>query len=492
MIADSDGVAAPLTPRPGAPGVASTSTAAADRVPASQKIGFGLGSFLDMWGHWLYQSLAFHVFNVFLGVAPGLISTALGLKIAVDAVSDALFGWISDNARTRWGRRRPFILVGGILAGIGLPLMFAVGRGWSDTEYFVFMVVSTCLYVPAMSCFIMPWNSLGAEMTPDYHERTRVMSWKNAIQKIPELAMFVAAQFTTLAIFNDASGKPDILKGAQVYTSILGGIMVVVSVLIFSLTRERYYENVVAKSKQRVPFKDTLYRTLKNRPFRQMLGTMLAYNMATSMVGLLGYYATVYYVCGGNVVEATKWNSMMGVAGLVCGLIGITFAGWVARHHGKRNALMTVITLGICAFIGDWFFYNPQLPWLQLFASGGVAFIGAGFWTIYGSSMADVIDHDELESGQRREGSFAACGSWISKVGLALGNMTSGWVLQFTGFDAKLPVQGEDAIFLIRVCLSGIPIVGLCVALYIVSRYFLTEKRMHEIRAELEARRGTV
>ena len=494
MLADPEGAAAPLTQRPAVAATprAAGATAAADRVPLPQKIGFGLGSFLDMWGHWLYQSLAFHVFNVFLGVAPGLISTALGLKIFVDAVSDALFGWISDNTRSRWGRRRPFILVGGVLAGIGLPLMFAVGRGWSDSEYFVFMLVSTCLYVPVMSCFNMPWNSLGAEMTPDYHERTRVMSVKNAIQKIPELAMFVAAQFTTLALFNDASGKPDILFGAQVYTSILGAIMVVVSVFIFVLTRERYYEAVVKRSHQRVPFKDTLYRTLKNRPFRQMLGTMLTYNMATAMVGLLGYYATVYYVCGGNIVEATKWNSMMGVAGLVCGLIGISFAGWVARHWGKRNALMTVLVLGVFAFIGDWFFYNPALPWLQLFASGGVAFIAAGFWTIYGSAMADVIDHDELGSGQRREGSFAACGSWISKVGLALGNSASGWVLQFTGFDAKLPVQGEGAILLIRLCLSGIPICGLLVALYIVSRYFLTEKRMHEIRAELEARRGTV
>jgi glycoside/pentoside/hexuronide:cation symporter, GPH family len=486
VLADPDGAAVPAMPR------AVPAPVAADRVPASQKIGFGLGSFLDMWGHWLYQSLVFHVFNVFLGVAPGLISTALGLKIFVDAVSDALFGWLSDNTRSRWGRRRPSILVCGVLSGIGLPLMFAVGRGWSDTEYFIFMLVSTCLYAPVMSCFNMPWNSLGAEMTPDYHERTRVMSWKNAIQKIPELAMFVAAQFTTLAFFHDASGKPDILFGAQVYTSILGAVMVLVSVLIFSLTRERYYDKVVAQARQRVPFKDTLYRTLKNRPFRLMLGTMLTYNMATAMVGLLGYYATVYYVCGGNVVEATKWNSLMGVAGLVCGLLGISFAVWAAKAYGKRNALMIVLVLGIFAFIGDWFFYNPALPWLQLFASGGVAFIGAGFWTIYGSSMGDVVDHDELSSGQRREGSFAACGSWISKVGLALGNMTSGWVLMFTGFDAKLPVQSEQAIFLVRVFLSGIPILGLLVALFIVSRYFLTEQRMHEIRSELEARRGTV
>ena len=492
MIADADAGTAPSTPRPPAAALATAAAPVDDRVPRSQKVGFGLGSFHDMWGHWLYQSLVFHVFNVFLGVAPQLISMALGIKIFVDAVSDALFGWISDNTRTRWGRRRPVILVGGILSGIGLPLMFAVGRGWSDTEYFLFILISTCLYAPVMSCFAMPWNSLGAELTPGYHERTRVMSVKNAIQKIPELAMFVAAQFTTLAFFHDANGKPDILLGAQVYTAILGGIMVVLSVLIFSLTRERYYESFVARSTQRVPFKDTLYRTLKNRPFRLMLGTMLTYNMATAMVGLLGYYATVYYVCGGNIVEATKWNSLMGVSGLVCGLLGIGFAGRVARAYGKRNALMTVLWLGIAAFIGDWFFYNPQLPWLQLLASGGVAFIGAGFWTIYGSAMADVIDHDELSTGQRREGSFAACGSWISKVGLALGNSASGWVLAFTGFNAKLPVQGEDAILLIRVFLSGIPIAGLLVALFIVKRYFLTEQRMHEIRAELEARRGKV
>jgi GPH family glycoside/pentoside/hexuronide:cation symporter len=467
-------------------------TAAQDRVPLSQKLGYGLGSFLDMWGHWLYQSLAFHVFNVFLGMAPGLISTALAIKIFIDAASDAVFGWLSDNTRTRYGRRRPFMLVGGVLAGIGLPLMFAVGRGWTDTQYFVFMLVSLALYVPVMSCFNMPWASLGSEMTPDYHERTSVMSVKNAVQKIPELAMFVAAQFTTLALFNDAHGKPDILLGAQVYCSLLGAVMVAVSVATFMLVRERYYEALVVKRSDKVPFKDTLYRTLRNRPFRRLLGTMMAYGMATAMVGLLGYYATIYYVCKGDLVQGTKWNSLMGISGMVMGLAGIPFAVWVARRWGKRNALVTVLALAMVAFIGDWFFYNPEWPWLQLLASGCVAFTGAGFWTIYGSTMADVIDHDELETGQRREGSFAACQSWISKVGLALGNGASGWVLQFTGFDSKLPVQSEHAIWLIRVMLTCIPVVGLGLAIAVILRFGLTEQRMHDIRLGLEARRGAV
>ncbi len=466
---------------------------AADRLPMRQKIGFGLGSILDMWGHWLYPSLAYQVFNIFLGVAPGLISTVQMIKIFVDAGSDAVFGWLSDNTRTRYGRRRPFILVGGVLAGIGLPLMFAVGKGWTQSEYFIFMLVSTVIYVPIMSCFNMPWSSLGAEMTPDYHERTMVMAIRNAIQKGPELAMFFAAQFTTLAIFNQANGKPDILRGAQTYCAILGAIMVAASIAIFLLVRERYYEKLVSRTQTHIPFADTLWRTLRCRPFRHVLGMMLAYGTGTAMVGTLGYYATVYYVCGGNVVEGAKWNTAMGLSGMAFGFAGIPFFAWIARRQGKRVGLAAVLFLAICAFIGDWWLYDPARPYLQLLACGFVAFTGAGFWTLYNATLGDVVDYDEMQTGQRREGSFSACQSWISKVGIALGTGASGWILQFTGFDAKLEaLQTPHAIFMMRILLSTIPVIGLVLALLSLLRFELTEKRMAEIRVQLEATRGQV
>jgi len=474
------------------PGTSVAPPVVQDRVPLKQKVGYGLGSVIDMWGHWLYPSLAYTVFNVFLGMAPGLISTAQMVKVLVDAASDAVFGWISDNTRTRHGRRRPFILVGGVLAGIGLPLMFAVGRGWSDTEYFIFMMVSTIIYVPVMSCFNMPWVSLGAEMTPDYHERTSVQAIRNLIQKVPELAMFFAAQFTTLWIFHDDTGKPDILLGAQTYCAILGAIMVAAAVSIFVLTRERYYEALVNKGQERIPFSDTLGRTLRCKPFRNVLCMVLAYGIGTAMVSALGWYNTIYYVCKGDVTLAAQWNTAMGAAGMVFGLLGIPFFTALARRVGKRHAMATVFVLAICAFIGDWWLYDPELPWLQLFACGFVAFTGAGFWILYGSTIGDVVDYDELETGQRREGSFSACQSWISKVGIALGVGASGWILQFTGFDSKLDVQSDEAIFMIRILLSGIPVIGLLIALVAVLRFPLTEKRMGEIRGQLEARRGQV
>lgn len=139
-------------------------TAPEDRVPVVQKIGYGLGTFIDMWGHWLYPGLANQVFNIYLGVSPALVGLALMINRLFDAVSDPVFGWLSDNTRTRFGRRRPYILVGSILAGLGLPLLFFVTPGWGATHlrlaslsfevsnYFWFMLVSSALYIPVMSC----------------------------------------------------------------------------------------------------------------------------------------------------------------------------------------------------------------------------------------------------------------------------------------------------------------------------------------------------
>ncbi|HET7535781.1 MAG TPA: MFS transporter, partial [Candidatus Didemnitutus sp.] len=186
-------------------------TAAADRVPAGEKIAYGMGGCVDMWGHWLYPNLAYPVFNIFLGLSPQLVGTALMLIRLVDAASDPIFGWLSDNARTRFGRRRPFILVGSVFAGIGLPLLFFVPSSWSGTQLFWWMLLSCMIYIPFVSCFNMPYQSLGNELTPDYHERTSVMTFKSVIQKLFEVAFFIGLPFTNLAIFTSAvTGKQNV------------------------------------------------------------------------------------------------------------------------------------------------------------------------------------------------------------------------------------------------------------------------------------------
>lgn len=452
-----------------APSKSETQQPISDRVPIPQKIGYGLGTFIDMWGHWLYPNIAFQVFAIYLKVPAVLIGIAVILNRVIDAVSDPVFGWLSDNARTKMGRRRPFMLAGSLLAGLGLPMLVAVGPGWGScslfgfdvSNYFWFMIISSALYLPMVSCFNMPWQSLGNELTPDYHERTSVFSWKVAIQKIPEVGLFFAGQFFTasvwvgadmgnvfdrvLQLFTTTSAwaraadgtNPNMLVGALVFLCGAGLVMVVVGLLSTFLVKERYYEKVIAKKQEKISIRETLWQTLMCRPFRFQLGMNLCYSLGTSMVGTLGFAATTYYVCRGNVSVGNFWNFWMGVSGMCFGFLGVPVFAFIARKLGKRHGMMTVFSTAMLVFFSTWWLYNPDIVWLQIFASGLIAFTGAGFWTLYGSILADIIDYDELQGGRRREGSFTACQSWITKVGMAMGAGISFFILQWVGFNAN-------------------------------------------------------
>lgn len=525
-------------------------TAQEDRVPFIQKLGYGLGTFPDMWGHWLYPTIAFQIFGLYLHVPQWQIGVAVILNRVFDAISDPLFGWLSDNTRSRWGRRRPFMLVGCILAAIGLPFLLAVTPGWGSTnifglhisKYFWFMLASSAIYLPIVSCFNMPFVSLGNELTPDYHERTSVFSFKNTVQKIPEVGLFMFGRFFSTGAWVGADSTnvfqrleqllftmpsawrkafdgsvpglwdrvklmfslpdawatapdgttPNMLLGAQVYLVMCGVIILIAGLTCTLLVRERYYNKLVAMKHDKVSIRETLWQTLQCRPFRIQLAMQLAFNIGLSMVGTLGYVATLSYVCAGNNSEANFWNSWMGLANMPLGFLGIPVFAVIARHFGKRHSLMAVLWCGIAVFIGTWWLYTPSVAWLQMFASGLIAFIGAGYWTLMGSIGADVMDYDELESGRRREGSFAACGSWINKFGMAIGAGFGFFILDWIGFDSTSAIQTPHTIFMIRSLLAAIPIIGLFLAVAALLRFPLSQEKMAEIRTALEARRGKV
>jgi len=493
-----------------------TSTSAEDRVPISQKLGYGLGTFFDMWGHWLYPTIAFQIFGIYLGTSPFLIGWAVILNRIFDAVSDPVFGWLSDNTRSRWGRRRPYMLVGAVLAGVGLPFVLAVAPGWQPHNYFWFMLLSSAIYLPIVSCFNMPYQSLGNELTPDYHERTSVFAFKNALQKIPELGLFFFGRFFSMAVWVGADNsnlgerlralfttvdawrtapdgaKVNLLLGAQVYLALCGLIMVVAGLACVFLVRERYYSRLVAGKQYKISIKETLWQTLRCRPFLIQKVMDMGYNMGLSMVSTLGLSVTFYYVCGGNKSEGNWWNFWMGVSGMVLGFVGIPVFAFLARRLGKRQAMMCVLGCATVIFVGTWWLYTPAVVWLQIFASGLIAFASAGYWMISGSIGADVMDYDELEGGSRREGSFVACGSWINKVAMAVGAGVSFFILGWIGFDSNVDQQTPHTIFMIRFLLAAIPIVGLTFSMFALTYFPLTQEKMAEIRAKLEARRGKV
>jgi len=470
-----------------------------DRIPTLTKISYSLGTALDMWGLWLYPAVAFAVFNIYLGVEPWLVGLALTLIRIYDAIADPIVGWISDNFRSKFGRRRPFILIAGIFSGLGLPFLFAVSPSWVEINFlgvsviFWYMIGSSLIFIPIISTYTVPYNSLGAELSPDYEERTSIMTYRSAIQKVFEVGNFYALRFTNLAWFLlPGTGKKNTLLGMQVYTSILGAVMALFAIIIFFRVKERYYNKVVVKIRERISLKSSFYETLKCQPFRMMMGYGAAFTLGTSMVGSLGYYTTVYYVSGGNTIIGDNWNFWMGIAFMIGGFIGAPLLNRIAHLIEKRKAVIVAAVIGMLGYSGSWFLYTPLIPWLQTIASGTMGLASAGLWMLHSSIGADVIDYDELHTGKRREGSFTACGSYILKLGNSAGYFVSGLILGWAGFDSSLTTQAPETIFWIRAMLASIPIAGLSFVIFFILRVSLTKQKCAEIRMVLEERRGKV
>lgn len=470
-----------------------------DRLPIATKTAYSLGTAVDMWGLWLYPAVAFAVFNIYLGVQPWLVGLALTLIRVWDAVVDPIVGWLSDNLRSKHGRRRPFILIAGILSGLGLPILFLVSPSWVEIKFlgvslvFWYMMASTMVYIPIISAFTVPYYSLGAEMSPDYEERTSIMSYRSMAQKVSELGNFYALRFTNLAWFLiPGTGQKNTLLGIQVYTAILGVVMAVFAVTIFFRVKERYYEKVVVKVTEKISILSSFGETLKCKPFRQIMVMGGAFTLGTSMVGSLGYYTTVFYVAGGDKIVGDNWQFWMGVAFMVGGLIGVPLHAALAHRIGKREAAVIACAIGICGYGGSWFLYTPLIQWLQTVSSCLMGMAAASLWMLHSSIGADIIDYDELNTKERREGSFTACGSYILKLGNSLGYTFSGLILTWAGFTWKLKVQAPETIFWIRSSLASLPVLGLIVAIIFVLRVPLTKQKSEEIRKQLEARRGTV
>ena len=470
-----------------------------DRLPISTKAVYSLGTAVDMWGLWLYPAVAFAVFNMYLGIQPWLVGLALTLMRVWDAFTDPIAGWLSDNLRSKYGRRRPFILIAGVLSGLLLPILFLLSPSWAGIKFlsvsvvFWYMLLSTLIYIPIITAFTVPYYSLSAEMTPDYEERTSIMAYRSSAQKIAELGNFYALRFTNLAWFLiPGTGQKNTLLGIQVYTVILGVIMAIIAITIFFRTKERYYEKVVLKVTKKISFFSGFGQVLKCHPYRQMVVMGGAFTLGTCMVGSLGYYATVFYVSGGDKIIGDNWQFWMGVAFMLGGLIGVPLLANLSHRIGKRQAAVAACAVGICGYGGSWFLYTPAIQWLQTISSGLMGMAAASLWMLHSSIGADIVDYDELNTGERREGAFTACASYILKLGNSLGYYISGLILTWAGFTWKLKVQAPQTIFWIRASLASVPIVGLIIAIIFVLRVPLTKQKSEEIRRSLEARRGTV
>lgn len=465
-----------------------------DTVPFRTKLAYAAGGPVDIFGVWILVSIAYPLFNMELKMEPTQVAIILMSLRLWDGIVDPLMGCISDNTRTRWGRRRPYIFVGAILSALTYPLIWWFPDGLTSTQIMLWGIGFGILFYSCFTIWAMPYQSLLMEMTPDYHERTRVTEIRGYFQTVAGFINGWMWWITLRPLFADSvTGEPSTLSGMRTLSFVIAGVILICGIIPALFVKERYYEHQLTKAQKKVNVFTSLKETLSNRPFVILCLFTMLFLLGTAIFDSYGRYVGTYYVLGGD------WSRSSAFAGwgtLVYTLFSLSFIPIfrsLSVKIGKPKTLRISVVLVLISACSTWFTFRPDLPWLMLL---NTVFIGAGYaglWLMIPSMQIDVVDLDELETGERREGSFASVFSWILKLSFCVGYLLSGPLLEWTGFDASLEgAQPESVLFNMRLGYLLLPAISLVGALVLLRLFPLTAEKAEEVRLELETRRGVV
>lgn len=464
----------------------------ADKVPLLQKVVYGTGQISNVILAIAIANLAPFVLTVELGVSAVLVGLAMGLPRIWDAFTDPVVGYLSDNARTQWGRRKPFMLAGLIAVAACLALMWQMPRGWSDMGYFWFFFGMSIVFYLAYTFYATPFVALGYELTPDYHERTRVMGVMNFmgnLAAVPMSWMFAVMQMDT---FEDG------VHGARVLALVLALMVLLLGLIpiIFlrDPTRQRFStraDRPSGSAPSSLGFLAGLKTTLKTRSFLCLCLATLLFFPGLALIQNFGSFLLIYYVYSGAKDASSVLIGWSGTLSAVLTLAFIPVVTWLGTRIGKRRAFIACAASALFGTFLKWFCYQPSMPYINLLPGPFVSIGFAALWVLTAAMMADVCDEDELSTGERREGTYSAVFWWIVKLGLSSSLLLSGVLLKLTGFQEKSGAdQSADTFFWMRVCDVAFPAVFIAASIYLIYRFPLTEERAYQIKAELERRKA--
>ena len=470
-------------------------TAREDIVPVGQKIAFGSGHLANN----LFNA-SLSIFSVVLVMSLGMNPILAGLLGALprlmDALTDPIMGFISDNTKSRWGRRKPYILLGSVITGISFMVMWQLNPENSQTyNFFYFLGVSFFFYL-GYTIFATPLIGLGYEMTPDYNERTRLM----AVSQFMSQAAWMLAPWFWVIIYNE-SLYDTAPEGARNLSIWVGSICMILGVFPAFFNKEMIVpdqdkikdlsrKNIAANTKD---FFRGIVLTLKNKPFLKLCGATFFIFNGFQTISQFAFFIIVYYLFNGDTNAAGTWPAWFGTASAIgTAFLVIPIVTKLSVKFGKKNAFIIATLISIIGYVLKWWGFDPDNLWLMFMPIPFLSFGIGGLFTLMMSMTADVCDLDELNNGERREGMFGAVYWWMVKLGIAIAMLTSGVILHLVGFDESIDVQSMEALTNLRLADIIIPVVAAILAIILVWKYDITESKALKIRKALITRRGKV
>ena len=463
-----------------------------NRVSFGQKLAFGIGMFANQ------------MFPAILGIFMVVLVQDLGFPgwmwsliyffpRIFDSITDPIMGFISDNTKSKWGRRKQYVLTGGIIMGVAFIFMWQLyAENSLEYNFWYFFLWSIVFYL-GLTFFSVPYVAMGYEMSDDFHERTDIMA---VAQWIGQWAWVIAPWFWVIMYDPDWFPSADVaVRQLAIWVAIPCAISAIIPA-IFIKSKSTLNENYEPLNAANIggslkKILQSFKEAFKISEFRKLcFATFLIFN-AFNTVAALTFFVIVYKLFNGNAEASGIWVSLFGCLGaLGTTFIVIPSVTWMSRILGKKKAFMLSQSISIVGYIMLYFLFVPGKPWMYIIALPLFSFGIGSLFTIMMSMTADVIDIDELNSGKRREGIFGAIYWWMVKVGFAIAGALSGIIIAVVGFDPDLATTAQQpAVDGLHAFFCFFPMAGTIVAMLVMQNYNVTEERANEIREELEKRK---
>lgn len=462
-------------------------------VPMNQKIAFGLG----MLANQMFPAMI-GIFTVVLIENIGFSGLLLGLTYFIpkfyDALFDLIMGYVSDNTKSKWGRRRQYVLAGAIILGISFALMWQLYAENGVTYNFWYFLIISLIFYSGLTIFSIPYVAMGYEMSDDFHERTNIMATS---QLIGQLAWVVAPWFWVLMADKSLFSSSDVaVRTLAVYVAIGCAILAAIPAF-FIPSKSTLNENYSPIDLKGIlgsfgEIKEGLKASIEIKPFRKIcIATFLIFNAFQTTAGF-SYFIIKYYLFKGNENGFGLWPTLFGCIGaIITTVLVIPIVARMSKIMGKKKAFIISQGISIIGYILLWLLFVPGKPYLFLFALPFFSFGIGSLFTLMMSMTSDVIDIDELNTGKRREGSLGAIYWWMVKFGTAVAGLLSGLILSLVAFQSNAATQTDETMFWLRIFFVGIPILGTSFAIWVMKDYDIDEVKSREVRALLEKRKDS-
>jgi GPH family glycoside/pentoside/hexuronide:cation symporter len=413
-------------------------------------------------------------------IAPAVMGVIFMVSRIWDAISDPIAGYLSDRTRSRFGRRRIWILASVVPIGATFVMVFAPPSGMSGSALNIWMTVAIVGFYSATTVMLVPHLALGAELSPSYHERSRLFGIRHAFFTFGSI---LALYSFYLLISAEQEGATAVRQSAFDLSLIASVAVLVLVFYAFVVLRERLDYQGRVNEKPFQAFGDVW----RNPHARLLIIVTFIENVGSAAIGALTLYVAQY------VIGAAQWAPIIILCYMIPSTLSVPLWLPLSRRFGKIGLWMFSMLLTGFAF-GTLF----ALPFLEsvplkigyTMCAAVLAGLAAGCGgTIAPSIQSDVIDYDEYTTGERKEGSYFAAWSFVFKgaTGVMLG--LTGFVLDAAGF-----VPNEEQTMTVQVAMVTLyglfPLVCYVIGAWLFRRFSLDEAEHQRIREVLDARAG--